>query len=326
MIDKQKMREKMSSPVQNIANRLTFRQLQVFKSVYELSSYSRAGDMLGLSQPAVSNQIRQLEQTIGQPLFEYVGRQLYSTAIAKRLAECTFSVFNEVQRFQNDLAAETGLISGELKLVAVSAAQYIVPYLLRAYSDLNPDVTISLEVVNREKAIERLEKNRDELTIMGMVPNDKPMLSIPFLGNKLIAVAPKGHSLLQEEEVTLSMFLEQTLLLREVGSGSRLTLELHCQKQRVRFQNKMVLGSNDAIKHAVLAGLGVAVLPRLAIISELKLGSLVELPIKDFPLRRSWCLVSPQGQHPTPTMRSFIDYVQQNISQFEPMFQRMIDQ
>ncbi|MGO3344422.1 MAG: LysR family transcriptional regulator [Marinomonas sp.] len=317
----------MSSPVQNIANRLTFRQLQVFNSVYELNSYSRAGDMLGLSQPAVSNQIRQLEQTIGQPLFEYVGRQLYSTAIAKRLAECTFSVFNEVKRFQNDLAAETGLVSGELKIVAVSAAQYIVPYLLRAYSNLNPDVTISLKVVNRAEAIARLEKNRDELSIMGMLPNDKTMLSIPFLGNKLIAVVPKNHPLLQQkEEVTLAMFLEQTILLREAGSGSRLALELHCQKQRVRFRHKMEIGSNDAIKHAVLAGLGVAILPRLAVLAELAYGTLVELPIKDFPLRRSWCLVSPQGQHPTPTMRSFIDYIQQNISQFEPMLQRIMAQ
>ncbi|REG85075.1 LysR family transcriptional regulator [Marinomonas pollencensis] len=314
----------MASSVQNLANRLTFRQLQVFNSVYELNSYSRAGDMLGLSQPAVSNQIRQLEQAIEQPLFEYVGRQLYSTAIAKRLAECTFAIFNEVQRFQNDLGAESGLVSGELKLVAVSTAQYIVPYLLKAYSSLHPNVTIFLDVVNRTQAIERLEKNRDELTIMGMVPNDKPMLSIPFLGNEMIPVVPKGHPLLnQQDPVTLSQFLEHTLLLREPGSGSRLALELHCQKQRVRFQNEMIMGSNDAIKHSVIAGLGVAVLPRLGVLPELTLGSLVELPIKDFPLRRSWCLVNPQGQHPTPTMRSFIDYVQQNIGQFESMFQRI---
>lgn len=316
------MGQYMQSNVYHLASRLTFRQLQVFRCVYELNSYSRAGDMLGLSQPAVSNQIRQLEQVIEQPLFEYVGRQLYSTAIAKRLAECTHSVFNEVQRFQNDLVSETGVVSGELKLVAVTTAQYVVPYLLRAYTSLHPNVTVSLKVVNRADAITRFEQNRNELTIMGMVPSDKPMLSIPFLDNELVPVAPKGHPLIQEKEVTLTMFLEQTLLLREVGSGSRLALELHCQKQRTRFTHQMEMGSNEAIKHAVIAGLGVAVLPRLGMLSELNQGSLVEVVIKDFPLRRSWCLVSPQGQHPTPTMRSFIDYIQQNIGQFEQMFKR----
>ncbi|QUX97368.1 LysR family transcriptional regulator [Marinomonas sp. CT5] len=313
----------MPQNVHNLINRLTFRQLQVFKSVYELNSYSRAGDMLGLSQPAVSNQVRQLEQTLEQPLFEYVGRQLYSTATAKRLAECIQSMFEEIQHFQHDLSAETGLIAGELNLVAVSTAQYVVPYLLRAYTNLHPNVTINVKVMNRAAAIERLNENHDELAIMGMVPNDKPMFSIPFLNNELIAVAPREHPLLSLEDVTLSAFLENNLLLRETGSGSRLALELHCQKQRIRLQPEMEIGSNDAIKHAVIAGLGVAVLPKLGILSELTLGALVEVPIKDFPLRRSWCLIHPQGHHPTPAMQSFIDYIQQNIGQFEVMFSRM---
>ena len=313
----------MPQSVQSLVNRLTFRQLQVFKSVFELNSYSRAGDMLGLSQPAVSNQIRQLEQALEQPLFEYVGRQLYSTATAKRLAQCIHTIFDEIQRFQDDLAEEKGLISGELTLVAVSTAQYVVPYLLRAYTSLHPNVTVNVKVMNRAAAIERLNENHDELIIMGMVPNDKPMFSIPFLNNELIAVAPQNHPLLTQQDVTLNTFLEHNLLLREAGSGSRLALELHCQKQRIRLQAGMEIGSNDAIKHAVIAGLGVAVLPKLGILSELNLGTLLEVPMKDFPLRRSWCLIHPQGRHPTPAMRYFIDYIQQNIGQFETMFARM---
>ena len=313
----------MPQSVQSLVNRLTFRQLQVFKSVFELNSYSRAGDMLGLSQPAVSNQIRQLEQALEQPLFEYVGRQLYSTATAKRLAQCIHTMFDEIQRFQDDLAEEKGLISGELTLVAVSTAQYVVPYLLRAYTSLHPNVTVNVKVMNRAAAIERLNENHDELIIMGMVPNDKPMFSIPFLNNELIAVVPQNHPLLTQQDVTLNTFLEHNLLLREAGSGSRLALELHCQKQRIRLQAEMEIGSNDAIKHAVIAGLGVAVLPKLGILSELNLGTLLEVPMKDFPLRRSWCLIHPQGRHPTPAMRYFIDYIQQNIGQFETMFARM---
>jgi DNA-binding transcriptional LysR family regulator len=315
----------MPQSVQSLINRLTFRQLQVFKSVYELSSYSRAGEMLGLSQPAVSNQIRQLEQALEQPLFEYVGRQLYNTPTAKRLAQCIHSMFDEIQRFQDDLSEETGLIAGELTLVAVSTAQYVVPYLLRAYTSLHPNVTINVKVMNRAAAIERLNENHDELAIMGMIQNDKPMFSIPFLNNELIAVVPQNHPLLAIEDISLSTFLEHNLLLREAGSGSRLALELHCQKQRIRLHAEMEIGSNDAIKHAVIAGLGVAVLPKLGILSELTLGTLIEVPIKDFPLRRSWCLIHPQGRHPTPAMRSFIEYIQQNIGQFETMFSRMTE-
>ncbi|MBR7887625.1 LysR family transcriptional regulator [Marinomonas sp. A79] len=313
----------MPQSVQNLVSRLTFRQLQVFKSVYELSSYSRAGDMLGLSQPAVSNQIRQLEHALEQPLFEYVGRQLYSTPTAKRLAQCIVAMFDEIQRFQEDLSTETGLIAGELTLVAVSTAQYIVPYLLRAYTNLHPNVTVNVKVMNRAAAIARLSEQHDELVIMGMVPNDKPMFSLPFLDNELIPVAPQHHPVLTAPNVSLQTFLEHGILLREAGSGNRLALELHCQKQRVRLQASMEIGSNDAIKHAVIAGLGVAVLPKLGILSELALGTLAQVPVNDFPLRRSWCLIHPQGRHPTPAMRSFIDYIQQNIGQFEHMFARM---
>lgn len=315
----------MSQKIQNLANRLTFRQLQVFKSVYELGSYSRAGDMLGLTQPAVSNQIRQLEQALDKPLFEYVGRQLYSTPTAKRLAQCIHGVFDEIERFQSDVTEESTLVSGELNLIAVSSAQYVVPYLLRAYTSLHPNVTINLKVVNRATAIERMNTSQDELTIMGMIPNEKAMLSVPFLTNELIAVAPGNHPVLTLPNASLNDFLEHRLLLREVGSGSRLALELHCQKQRIRLHPEMEIGSNDAIKHAIIAGLGVGVLPKLSILSELAQGTLFEVSVKDFPLKRSWCLIHPQGRYPTPIMKSFIDYIQQNIGQFEHMFSRMTE-
>lgn len=122
--------------------------------------------------------------------------------------------------------------------------------------------------------------------------------------------------------MTAQAFLDSGLLVRESGSGSRLALELHCQEQGLRAKASMELGSNDALKHAVLAGLGVAVLPKLGVLSELALGSLYVLDIKGFPLKRSWCVVYPQARHPTPAMRAFIDYVQQNIRQFEQMFLR----
>lgn len=316
----------MPLTIQNLTSRLTFRQLQVFHAVYELRSYSQAGERLGLTQPAVSSQIRQLEQAIAAPLFEYVGRRLFNTPAAERLFDCSNGIFQELRKLQTDLAAQQGEVAGELRLVAVNTAQYVVPYLLRAFLDLYPKVEVSIRVVNRATAIKTLNENSDDLVIMTMIPSGKPLASIPFLNNELVAVVPAEHSLLQVESPTVQQFLDSNLLLRETGSGSRLALETHCQHQRLSIQPGLVLGSNDAVKHGVLAGLGVAVLPKLSLLPELQLGSLRTLPLPGFPLRRSWCLVYPQGKHPTPAMRAFIDYTQQNISHFEQMFERITAQ
>ena len=264
----------MPLSVQKLASRLTFRQLQVFKAVYQQHSYSKAGELLGLTQPAVSSQIRQLEQAIDQPLFEYVGRRLFCTAAGERLILTIDSIFTEVNNLQTDLAALQGNVAGELRLVAVNTAQYVVPYLLRAFLDLYPQVSIGVKVVNRAAAIQRLNDNSDDLVIMGMVPTEKPLASLPFLDNELVPVVPPGHPLLQQGTVSAQTFLDANLLMREQGSGSRLALETHCQNQRLKVQASMEIGSNDAVKHAVMAGLGVAVLPKLSILPELQLGHL----------------------------------------------------
>ncbi|MDX2424221.1 MAG: LysR family transcriptional regulator [Amphritea sp.] len=312
----------MPLTIKNIATRLTFRQLQVFKAVYERQSYSKAGELLGLTQPAVSSQMRQLEQALDQPLFEYVGRRLFCTAAGERLSESINRIFIELADLQTDLGALKGNVAGELKLVAVNTAQYMVPYLLRAFLDLHPHVSVRVRVVNRATALQRLNENNDDLVIMGMVPIDKPLVSLPFLDNELVPVVPDGHPLLDLSPAELSpqLFLNSHLLVRESGSGSRLALEQHCQERRLRFTPSMEIGSNDAVKHAVIAGLGVAVLPKLSIGSELQLGRLKIVNLDGFPLRRSFCVVHPQAKHPTPAMQAFLDYIQQNIKQFEQMF------
>lgn len=311
----------MPLSVQKLANRLTFRQLQVFKAVYDLRSYSQAGELLGLTQPAVSSQIRQLESGLGLPLFEYIGRKLHSTAAAERLIRAVRGIFTEVANLQSDLAALEGRVAGELRIVAVNTAQYVVPYLLRAFLDLHPEVDVKVTVVNRATAIERLSNNTDDLVIMGLVPEDKPLSSLPFLDNELVPVIRPDHPLAGRTDISADEFLDSQLLMREAGSGSRLALEVHCQSSRLRRPQGMELGSNDAVKHAVLAGLGVAVLPRMSILSELQLGTLTVADVKGFPLRRSWCVVHPASKHLTPSARAFVEYVQQNIASFPSLVQ-----
>ncbi len=146
--------------------------------------------------------MRHLEQALGTPMFDYVGRQLYCTAAGEEMAACVRSVFRELADVQNRLAALEGRVAGDLRLVAVSTAQYVVPYLLRSFLQLNPQVHVSVAVVNRAVALQRLNDNSDDLVIMGMVPPERPLASLPFLDNELVPVVPAGHPLLAEEVVS----------------------------------------------------------------------------------------------------------------------------
>lgn len=313
----------MQYTVPRIANRLTFRQLQVFHAVYSSLNYSKAGEKLGLTQPAVSGQIRQLEQALGSPLFEYVGRRLYITGAGEALAVHTESIFRELEKLQIDLSEQQGKVAGDLRLVAVSTAQYVVPYLIKDFSILHPNVHITVSVVNRATALQRMEENRDDLTIMGLVPENRPLKVLPFLNNELVPVVPANHPFITEKNISPQQFLNSQLLLREAGSGSRLALENHCFKNGLKLKGVMELGSNAAIKHAVIAGLGVAVLPKLSLLAELRLKNLHAISLTGFPLNRSWSVVYPESKYPTPAMKAFMDYMQTNLDTIEQQFEHL---
>ena len=310
----------MPQSLQKLINRLTFRQLQVFLGVYHAASYSRAGETLGLSQPAVSSQIRQLEAALEIPVFEYVGRKLYCTAAGEALAKSINTMFDELRFLQSEVAAMKGQMAGDLNIVAVNTAQYVVPYLLKPFCELHPALNVNVRVVNRAEAIQRLNDNLDHLVIMGIVPEEKPLASLPFLDNELVAVANRDHPIHTQKKVTVQHFLDAGLLIRESGSGSRLALELFTQQNRLSLSPIMQLGSNDAVKHGVLAGLGVAVLPKLSILPELALGQLKTVALDGFPIKRSWCVVYPKAKHPTPSMRAFLEFIHDNLGNLELFF------
>lgn len=297
-----------------LLNRLSFRQLQVFKSVYQRQSYSRAADELGLTQPAVSAQIRQLEQALGQPVFEYVGKQLFVTAAGEQLAQTVRAIFGDLERLQMELAELEGQVRGELRLAAVSTSQYVVPYILSGFLEQYPQVDVRLSVVNRAQAVERLHQNRDDLVIMGMVPESRALTTVPFLDNIMVPVVNVNDPLRQQQPLTTQAFLDANLLIRERGSGTRHALEDWCTRNRLSLNPRLELGSNAAIKHGVLAGLGVAVLPQLTISAELRLCELAIPKLDGFPLRRSWCAVYPAARNPTPVMQAFLDYLRQSMT------------
>ncbi|QFT84726.1 HTH-type transcriptional activator CmpR [Halomonas sp. THAF12] len=308
----------MTTP--KLLNRLTFRQLQVFRAVHERQSYSRAAEALGLTQPAVSAQIRQLEQALGHPLFKYAGRTLHALPAADALAASTQAIFGQVSRLQMSLSDLEGTITGELNLAAVSTAQYVVPHLLARFRAHYPNVQIRLRVCNRSQALERLAERRDDLVIMARVPDDDALEFMPILDNEMIPVVWPGHPLLEAQRPTLEDLARHYLLMREPGSGVRGALEELAADQDVRLDHAIEMGTNEAVKQGVMAQLGVAVLPRLAVRLELEAGLLATLDLPGFPLRHSWCTVYHRERFPTPVTELFLRFVRRHLDEWQHHF------
>lgn len=244
--------------------RMTLRQLQVFRAVCESRSYSRAAEEMALTQPAVSLQIRQLEELVGQPLFEYVGKKLYLTDAAEALLKTSTDLFQRLESLDMQLSDLKGSLQGQLRLAVESSAKYITPHLFKAFQNLHPEVSLSLTVVNRTQVIKRLADNRDDLVIMSLVPQDMALEFLPFLNNPIIAVAPPDHPLCNAAKLALKDLEPFPLLVREPGSGTRKACEEFFQQRRAHFSQIQEIASLESLREGVIAGLGLALLPRHA--------------------------------------------------------------
>jgi DNA-binding transcriptional LysR family regulator len=306
--------------------RMTLRQLQIFNEVCDLRSYSRAADEMSLTQPAVSLQIRQLEELVGQPLFDYVGKKLYLTEAAEALQRASRDIFGRLESLDMQLSDMQGSLQGQLKLAVESSAKYFVPHLFAAFKKQHPEVNLLLTVVNRAQAIRRLSDNRDDLIIMSMVPQDMGLEFLPFLNNPIVAVAPPDHPLCQLEQLRLQDLEPYTLLVREQGSGTRKACEEYFKEKRVHFPQTLEVASADAQRECVIAGLGLALLTRHALNLELATGSLRELPVQELPLYRSWCLVQAKAKRQSPVALAFQAFVRAERAQISALVERFAGQ
>jgi DNA-binding transcriptional LysR family regulator len=302
--------------------RMTLRQLQVFQAVCESRSYSRAAEEISLTQPAVSLQIRQLEALIGQPLFDYIGKKLYLTEAADALLRASSDIFGRLESLDMQLSDLQGSLQGQLNLAVESSAKYFVPHLFAAFKRQYPEVSLQLVVVNHAQAVRRLSANRDDLLIMSQVPQDMSLEFLPFLDNPIIAVAPPEHPLAGKANLMLQDLCTSPLLVREPGSGTRKAIEDYCHQKRAHFQQTIELGSMESQREGVIAGLGIALLSRHAVRRELETGALRELPVKELPLMRSWCLVHPRGKYLSPVAQTFFAFIRAERAQISGLAAR----
>ena len=291
--------------------RMTLRQLQVFRSLCSTLSYSRTADEMALTQPAVSLQMRQLGELVGQPLFEYVGRKLYLTEAGTILLAASGDIFDRLDILDMQLAALQGTLHGELRLAVASSIQYLTPHLLAAFRQRHPGVSFHLEVSTRAEVIRRLRDNLDDVVLMGMVPADRALDFFPFLNNPVIAVAAPGHPLVGHQKLNLAQLESHMILLREVGSGVRKACDEFFQQKRVHLQQVMQMGSGETVVQAAIAGLGIGLVSAHSASAWLQNSQLVQLDFTDLPLFRSWCAVHARGKRLSPVAEAFLAFLRE---------------
>ncbi len=275
---------------------VTLRQMKVFESVARNLSYTRAATELFLSQPAVSMQVRQLERQLGVPLFERVGRRIHLTEAGREVYQYSRSIAQQLDEMETLLADLKGLSSGRLRISVASTANYFVPSLLATFHQRYPGITVSLDVTNRETLLGQLRDNTVDIVVMGQPPASLDVDAQAFMENPLVIVAPPGHPLANRENIPLRRLQEETFLVREPGSGTRVAMERFFAERGIRLKTGMEVGSNEAIKQSVQAGLGLGLLSRATVEQELTLKRLTILRIAEFPIMRHWYVVHRHGK------------------------------
>jgi LysR family transcriptional regulator, low CO2-responsive transcriptional regulator len=287
----------------------TLHQLRIFHAVAQNGSFARAAEALHLSPPTLSLQVKQLSESVGQPLFEQLGKKIYLTAAGRTLAAACEDIEARMERLGEDLAALQGVERGSVKLAILTTVKYTVPKLLGGFCAAHPGIDVAMVVGNREKLLQRLAGNEDDLYIMGQPPDQMDVVSEAFADNPLVLVAPPDHPLVGKKRIAPERLRSEPFILREPGSGTRLTSEKFFADHGIALKNRLEVGSNEAIKQTVAGGLGLAVLSAHTVTAELALGELVQLDVRGFPLIRRWHVVVPRGKRLSAAARAFKDWL-----------------
>lgn len=284
---------------------ITIRQFQIFEAVAQHLSYTRAAEVLYLSQPAVSMQIKQLETEVEMPLFERMGKKLFLTEAGNELLIYARNISQQLIELGDVMGEMRGSERGRITIAVATTANYFALKLLGEFYKRFSGTNISLDVTNRESLLKHLSENTVDMVIMGQPPEDIDVEATPFMDNPLVVIAPKGHVLAQEKKIPLSILQQETFIMREHGSGTRIAMERFFEKSGYTISSVMEMSSNEAINRAVEAGLGLGIVSHHTLELELALDRLEVLDVESFPIMRHWYLVHRQGKRLTALMDEF---------------------
>ncbi len=286
----------------------TFHQLQIFLKIVQLQSITKAAEELHLTQPAVSIQLKNLQEQFDIPLTEVVGRRIYVTDFGKEIAVIAARIVEEVQALNHKALSFKGQLAGKLKLSTVSTGKYVMPYFLGGFLQLHPGVELQMDVTNKSKVIESLENNEVDFSLVSILPANLSLQSVELMDNRLYLVGNHQAQLPSSPDIK-TVFQDLPLIFREPGSGTRETMERFLNQHKLSFRKKLELTSNEAVKQAVLAGLGFSIMPLIGIRNEIKMERLKVLPVEGLPIMTKWQLIWMNGKNLTPVAQSFLDYI-----------------
>lgn len=307
---------------QHLRNRLSnTRLLRVFMTVYELGSITRAAEELNLTQPTVSIQLRQLTETVGMPLYQVVGKKMIFTEAAKLVAEYSHELLSTLDRLEIDLADLNQLKAGTLKVAVVTSAKYFIPHLLGSFCRMYPLVDVDLKVGNRDKIRARYQQGLDDIYLFSHLEKEMENSALQYLPNNLYPIANKYHPLAKKKKISIEELLNYPWLAREVGSGTRYAIDAHFSRFNLSLKPKLVVESNEAIKHCVLAGIGLSILSEYALHYEPS-NDIVYLPVTGFPIKTSWYIVRSSLKLQTPLSEAFLHHITHQKQGIGDLFKR----
>ena len=289
----------------------TLNQLQIFLKIVQTKSVTKAAELLHLTQPAVSIQLKNFQDQFDIPLTEVIGRKIYITDFGHEIAEAAENILNQVQAINYKTLAYRGQLAGRLKISVVSTGKYVMPYFLTDFIREHAGIELLMDVTHKSKVIESLQNNEVNFALVSVLPDQFAIEKLELLQNNRFLVGNKalafGHDLSPKE-----VFKNLPLIFREKGSGTRQTMENFIQRNELTVLRKLELTSNEAVKQALLAGLGYSIMPLIGIKNELQSGDLKIIPVEGLPVRTTWSLIWLKGKKHSPVSIAFLRYLEKH--------------
>ncbi|MDE2132096.1 MAG: LysR family transcriptional regulator [Betaproteobacteria bacterium] len=300
----------------------TLRQLKVFETVARRLSFSRAAEELHLSQPAVSTQVKQLEDHAGLPLFEQLGKRIFLTPAGREMLRHSRAIITQFREAEEAMAQLKGISGGTLNVSVISAGDYFFPHLLAEFYRRHEGIKLNLDVTNRQELLQKLNENLTDLAVMVRPPLEMDVVAEPFAPHPYVIVAPPDHPLAGQKRIPRSDLLSQPFITRELGSDTWNSMQDVFGEDLGKLQMAFEIRSTETIKQAVMAGMGIAFVSAHNINLELQVGNLVILDVENFPAMLNWYVVHRKDKHLPPVAQAFKGFLLEQGAQLIESFTR----
>ena len=285
----------------------TISQLKIFLKVVKHGSVTKAADELHLTQPAVSIQLKNFQKNLTYALTEIINKKLFVTDFGKEIALAAENIISELETINYKSIGYNNVLSGKLKISIISTGKYIMPFFLADFLQQHSSIDLELDVTNKAKVVNSLEKNEIDFALVSILPENIQIKKVDLMENKLMLVGNKKTAqILQQQKFNLDTI---PLIYREIGSGTRQTMEQFIQKNKLQAKKKITLTSNEAVKQAIIAGMGVSIMPIIGIKNELASGKLEVIPIKGLPIVTTWSLIWLKEKKLSAIAQAYIDFL-----------------